>query len=442
MRAAQEVQAVEPAVDGQFGGIATAPYPLTRRHVLATLVAWGVAATRAAAGPPAPQVHELPVTGEASDRFKELDDLLRAFLIEHRIPGAALAIAHHQRIVFARGIGRADRRQGTPVLPTSRFRIASISKPLTALATARLIEQGRLHWDDHALRLLEKHPEFNNSPIRPADERWHHITVRHLLQHRGGWDRRKSFDPMFRPVEIALWHATPPPATSIQVIRYMLAQPLDFDPGSRAAYSNFGYCVLGRILEAITGEPYEAVVRREVLEPSQAEHTELGNTRVRKDFEVRYYARGEAWGPSVFAEDLGKPSPSPYGAFFLEAMDAHGGWISTAVDLVRISSRLYHPRRPLLSAETRDILLAKPEGILEDRPSSGGADAYFACGWMVRPVEQGINCWHTGSLPGTSTLLVRRFDDMHWAVLFNQRQGRDGRAVATIIDPLLHPLIR
>jgi hypothetical protein len=96
----------------------------------------------------------------------------------------------------------------------------------------------------------------------------------------------------------------------------------------------------------------------------------------------------------------------------------------------------------LLAAETRDILLAQPAGTLDDRPSGGGSEAYYACGWMVRPVEGGINCWHTGSLPGTSTLLVRRFDGMHWAVLFNQRHGHDNRPLAAIIDPLLHPLIR
>ncbi len=415
----------------------------SRRRLLQSLAAWGCVSRLAVAEEKSPpKVRQLPVTGEPSVGWDQLDDFLQSFVIEHQVPGASIAVAEGDALVFARGLGYADRDTGSPVLPTSRFRVASLSKPLTAIAVARLIEQGKVHWDDAVLTWLKQHSELGIRDLQPRDDRWQHVTVRHVLQHRGGWDRRLSFDPMFRSVEIALWHGVPPPASSVHVIRYMLAQPLDFDPGTRSAYSNFGYCLLGRVLEAVTGSRYEQVVRHEVLEPSHAEATELGATRHRKDFEVRYYADDEPWAPSVFAKDLGKPVPPPYGAWYLEAMDAHGGWISTCVDLVRITASLFRDDRPLLSPETLTYMLAPPDGPLGMRPPGGGEEAYFGCGWMVRPVQSGRNCWHTGSLPGTSTLLVHRYDKMCWAVLFNRRKGPDGRPLAQIIDPLLHPLIR
>src|SRR5205823_2673006 len=93
------------------------------------------------------------------------------------------------------------------------------------------------------------------------------VTVRQLLQHRGGWDREKSFDPMFRSVRIAREFAAPPPADTAMILASMWKRPLDFDPGERHCYSNFGYCVLGRVVEKVSGRPYEAYVREHVLAP-------------------------------------------------------------------------------------------------------------------------------------------------------------------------------
>ena len=82
---------------------------------------------------------------------------------------------------------------------------------------------------------------------------WKRITTRHLLQHTGGWDRDKSFDPMFRPREISRTLGVASPPGPRDILRYRLGQPFEFDPGTRYAYSNFGYCVLGRVIEKVTG---------------------------------------------------------------------------------------------------------------------------------------------------------------------------------------------
>src|SRR5262249_259290 len=151
--------------------------------------------------------------------------------------------------------------------------------------------------------------------------------------------RSKSFDPMFRPGLIAKAVGVPEPAGPEAVIRYMLGQPLDFDPGTRFAYSNFGYCVLGRLIERASGMPYEQYVKRNVLAPLVITGMRLGASLAnrRAPGEVRYYTPSDRLVRSVFPSGL-EFVRAPYGSFNLEAMDAHGGWLASVVDLARFAA--------------------------------------------------------------------------------------------------------
>ena len=128
--------------------------------------------------------------------------------------------------------------------------------------------------------------------------------------------------------------------------------------------------------------------------------------------------------------------PFPYGGFCLEAMDAHGGWIASAVDLARFAAALDDPQHcPVLRRESVASLSEPPPAPVSRKDGGALADVFYACGWQVRPVGRDgkANYWHDGSLPGTATLLVRRWDGLSWAALFNQRSDSDGA-----IDPALH----
>src|SRR6185437_11102169 len=107
----------------------------------------------------------------------------------------------------------------------------------------------------------------------------------------GGWDRDLSGDPIGRAIQIADALGVPPPARPVDIVRYMVGRPLDFDPGARHAYSNLGYLVLGRIIEALTGEKYEAHVKQQVLKPLGIHAARLGRTlpENRAAGEVKYY---------------------------------------------------------------------------------------------------------------------------------------------------------
>jgi CubicO group peptidase (beta-lactamase class C family) len=380
-------------------------------------------------------------TGRADPRLASFDRLMRDFLREHELPGAALAVAREGKLVYARGFGQADRATGEPVQPRSLFRIASISKPLTAAAVLQLVERGRLKLGDRVFDTLQLQvPKGEGGRFDP---RWKKVTIEHLLQHRGGWDREKSFDPMFRSPAIVEELGVPPPARPGDIIRYMLRQPLQFEPGERDAYSNFGYCLLGRVIEKVSGQTYEGYVRKEVLAPLGIHTMRLGATlpeqRVRG--EVTYHVPKKDRRPAVMGPHVGELVPTPYGAWCLESMDAHGGWLASAPDLVRFAAAFDDPQRcKVLNRKSIELLFARPPGAAGHKRDGKPRDAYYACGWMVRPVgeKDKFNTWHTGALDGTSALLVRRHDGLSWAVLFNSRTSAKKVEPASAIDPLVH----
>jgi N-acyl-D-amino-acid deacylase len=404
-------------------------------HVAFVLLAGQVCPSTAVAA----EWSDPPITGIAPKELKPFDDLLTSFMAERKVPGAALAVVKDGRLVLARGYGWADREAKEPVRPGSLFRIASLSKPITAAAVLHLAQSGKLPLEAKIFDVLEL--QRHAGPKDEVDPRLKQVTVRQLLQHTAGFDREKSFDPMFRSVQIAKQFGAPPPAGPADIVRYMTTRPLDFTPGERYAYSNFGYCLLGRAIEKVSGRGYEDYVREAVLKPLGMRRTRLGKTLrdARVEGEVTYYADGRQ-KPAVIGK-VGQDVPLPYGAWYLEAMDAHGGWISSVVELARFAAAFDQPRHcPILSPESLASMLARPPGLARHEADGKPKDAYYACGWMVRPVGSAgkANHWHTGSLDGTATLMVRRHDGLCWVVLFNTRSGPDGKHLGQAIDVPLH----
>ena len=368
---------------------------------------------------------------------ESFDEAMEKFMSERKVPGGALAVLKDQHLVYARGYGWADRDKKEPVKPDSLFRIASISKPITSVAVLKLVEAKGLDLDAPIMGLLDFRPVLKEGAR--ADSRIARITIRQCLHHTGGWDRDKSGDPMFRSKETARVVGVPEPARQEAIIRYMLGQQLDFDPGTRYAYSNFGYCLLGRLIEKLTGQSYENFVKQQVLAPMKIRRMRLGASleSERAEGEVKYYTPDNRTGASVFPSHPGKVQ-APYGSFCLEAMDSHGGWLASAVDLARFAAALDTPTSTCLNPKSIGILYEPPAPPVSRTDDGSLTDHFYACGWDVRPVKNGkANYWHNGSLPGTFTMLVRRWDGLSWAVLFNQRS--DGLKVGDgAIDRAMH----
>ncbi|HEY0781353.1 MAG TPA: serine hydrolase domain-containing protein [Thermoanaerobaculia bacterium] len=387
---------------------------LTALLALLGLASLAAARPRSAAGEGS---SDLPVSGQTVPELASYDRVVEGFLAKWGAPGAAVAVVKDGRLVLARGYGWADRDARQAVEPDSLFRIASLSKALTAATVLRFVEEGRLHLDDRPFDILS---DLQPAPGATRNPDLRKITIRHLLEHAGGWDRDASFDPMFRSTEIARTLGVPGPADARAVVRYMLDKPLQFAPGTRYAYSNFGYCVLGRVLEKVAGRRYEEVVRKQVLRPAGADCMRLGHTLLagRAPKEVRYYGYpGSGQAPSVFPSGP-RQVPWPYGGWFIEAMDAHGGWLASAVDLARfidaIDGRQGH--RQILRPESIRQMTARPAP-----PLWVGSDTWYGFGWQVRPAGDDFNWWHMGSLDGTTTLMVRAGNGVTWVVLLNFR---------------------
>ena len=412
--------------------ISTIQYHAPVKHHSRRQFIHGVAATGILAG--SFSVLNSSAADNQTDALKSFDDEMEAFMEARKVPGGALAIVKDRKLIYARGYGYADREKRLSVKPESLFRIASISKPFTAVGILRLVEQNKLPLDAKVLDILRL-------PEKPLDKRWEDITVRHLLHHTGGWDRDISFDPMFRPGPIARELAVEPPAKPEHIIRYMLRRKLDADPGFRYAYSNFGYCLLGRIIEKISQQNYESFLQKEVLKPAGITRMKLGQTLAgnqAKD-EVKYYMPKDSPVDCVFPSVKEKVS-WPYGGFYLEAMDSHGAWIASAVDLMRFAAALDDPQHsPVLKPDTIRMIYEAPAAPASRTPEGKLKDVYYGLGWLVRPVgrEGKANTWHNGSLPGTSTLLVRRWDGLSWAAVFNQRSS-DEKLPDGAIDGALH----
>ncbi|MEO6788102.1 MAG: serine hydrolase domain-containing protein [Chthoniobacteraceae bacterium] len=335
----------------------------------------------------------LPVLRESEEQA--IAKHVREFMEKFRVPGMSIAIAREGSFVLSRGFGVADKATGAPVTPDHLFRIASVSKPFTSATIFTLIEQGRLALDD--LVFGEKgRLGFDFGRALPDAVR--EITVHHLLTHTaGGWTNKRD-DPMFMH----------PKMGHRELIGWTLAnQPLTDKPGTKYAYSNFGYCILGRLIEKLTGVPYAQAVKRDVLAKCGITTMRIvGNTLAdRAPNEVSYYA-----------DDGG----NPYG-MNVTRMDSHGGWIARASDLVRFAMRVDgFPNPP-------DILRAESIRTMTTPTAASGS---YACGWQVNKAP---NWWHNGSLPGTSALIVRTASGLCWAALANIRIEGIGLALDQMI---------
>lgn len=339
------------------------------------------------------------ITGEALPGLEELDRIMQETLHQSDIPGAALAIAKDGRLVLARGYGLADIEAAIPVKPNlTLFNLASVTKAVTAVAILKLVDQGKLRLEDKAFAILKR--------LQPPkgiqeDPRISHITIRHLLLHAGGWDKTKSGEAHLHPKRVADFLHVKLPITDDQVIIYMLGQPLDFDPGSEAVYSNFGYQVLKHIIEEVTGDGYESWVQKNVLMPMAISDMGVDRHAGYIKNEAKRYPSGRTKEAAAKKDDQEGP----------------GCWKATAVDMVRFLTALDGSRgKPILSHEAIKAMLAPPPKPLKLRPNGG----FFGLGWdLVKSSKEGISYQKDGGIPGISTFIEHLPNGVDFAVLLN-----------------------
>jgi CubicO group peptidase (beta-lactamase class C family) len=185
-----------------------------------------------------------------------LDEVMQTFMKKNSVRQAQVAASINGTVIASRAYTWAESDRAV-VQPSDKFLLGSVSKAFTYAAVDHLVSTGLLNLTAPVYPLL--------GYTAPADARSQNITVQHLLDHTAGFDRTVSPDIGFIFTLVAQSLNQSTPATMQQVIEYVYSRPLDFTPGERSAYSNYGTMLLSYVLTNLTGESYTSYLEKNVL---------------------------------------------------------------------------------------------------------------------------------------------------------------------------------
>lgn len=301
-----------------------------------------------------------------------IDSVVVDLMSKYNLPAATIAVVKDEQIAYVTSYGMSDIHKGVVCSNDQLYRIASISKPITLVGILLMIERGELSFDSKVFGqdgvLGNDYGEIDSKSSKAL------ITIRHLIEHKSGWQNNPN-DPMF---------AYNGMSQKELIAEILKNRELVTSPGENYYYSNFGYLVLGRVIEKISGMPYYEYIKANILKPAGIKSMVIGgNTLAEKcEKEVRYYHEGTKW---------------PY-SFDLRRMDSHGGWLASAEDLAKFMVVIDRGNRV-------------PDILSND---------------IMSKTYLGFPVWnHSGSLPGTSSILMRIDDNTSFVLLANARSHQD-----------------
>ena len=346
-----------------------------------------------------------PAVGIPVPELAVFDTAMQDLMESNNITGGQLAVMRNGTVVFQRSYGWQDQALTHPLAPDALMRIASCTKPFTAAAIRKLITQGQLSLTNHIFSLgVAGAGILPYEPFGTPDPRLHDITVEHCLQHTGGWDATVTGELNFQEARIAAEMGVTSPPGRTNVVRWIMGQPLQFDPGTATKYSNTGYLLLGLVIEQVSGKDYLTFLRENVTRPIGIPDSEL---ELAHTFAVDGNPREPYYNDPELGTNLFYPTFSnnplvekPYGTFDMEARDSNGRIITTS--------------RALLTYLQNFIVYGQNIGL----------------SWA-----QGANWAHSGSLPGSESIAYQRKDGINIAVIFNKRNTTASYAV-TVKDTL------
>jgi CubicO group peptidase (beta-lactamase class C family) len=352
-----------------------------------------------------PLSYKIPETQLSDSNTSNMDSIINNFISRNEISGASVAIAKDGRLVYAKGFGYANSEDSIHVSPHHLFRIASVSKLITAVTIMKLIEEEKLSINQKVFGPdgILKDAQYLNY----TDNKIEDITVYHLLNHTAGWNSKMG-DPVFNSLYIARKMDITPPAHINNVVEYALQQKLSYTPGEKYKYSNLGYAILGLVIEEVTGMAYEDYVQFAILHPLGIYDMHIGKS-FKEDLyinEVNYYNTNKL--SKMWAFDGSKRLvPIVYGGNNIELLGAAGGWVASAPELAKFMVAIdgFESRPDILSENTIKLMT---HGKYRTKKLLGwrGTDGYGT--W-----------WRTGTFAGTSALIMRHKNGINWVMLVN-----------------------
>lgn len=361
-----------------------------------------------------------PISGQAVANMDKFEKKFSRLMTVWEIPGAAVAIMRHHKLIYSRGFGYADVETQKPVAADALFRIASVSKSITAVALMKLLEDdGEVRLDSKVFDILDDiKPVSGKAP----DPRTKNVTVRDVLQMTSGFipNGKRHFDPMYGPWSaylVKLMGYKNLPASCYDSTRMMLSMRMAGPSGQFYAYSNFDYCLAGLLIGKLSHrgygyKAYEDYINEAILNPLGITDMHIASTDANQQDpkEVKYYRyQGKV--------DISHQSVSkdlPYGqSALLEKNFSNGGWLASAPDLVTFMDAFASGK--IVSQGTAHLMLKKPRVYLSKRRR------YFGLGWKVKQVGDKQYWYATGSFTGTNAFILHKSNGDSVAVVFNAR---------------------
>lgn len=234
------------------------------------------------------------------------------------VAGASFVVLDREQIIARHNAGMADRDRNQPVDANTIFHWASITKTLTAVAVMQLRDRGRLSLDDPIVKYV---PELRR--VHSEGGAIERVTLRHLLSHSSGfqtptWPYRDD-SKLWQPFEPTEWY---------QLVAMMPYQELSFEPGTRFQYSNPGFIYLARVIEALTGDPYETYVQKNILTP-------LNMTRSYFNISPSHLARDRSNNYTVHVDASGEHTAANGREFDTGITTPNGGLNAPLADMAR-----------------------------------------------------------------------------------------------------------
>ncbi|MEI7830421.1 MAG: serine hydrolase domain-containing protein [Prolixibacteraceae bacterium] len=362
-----------------------------------------------------------------SENTDLLDRSFEKFREQNLLKGLAVAIVKDERLIFAKGYGFADAEAKISASPEQLFRIASVSKLVTAIAVMKLVESGKISLNS---KVFGKYGILNDEKeLQIKDNRLNNITIRNLLNHSAGWTQRYG-DIAFLPRIVSEQTGDPMPLTISSYIKFVISRRLHFEPGSSSAYSNLGYMILGEVIARVSKTSYEKYVKENILKPAHIYDMQLGGSFENEKLleEVRYYQPEDAQPVEAF-DGSGILVPKIYGSTNMAVLGSAGGWIASPIDLMKLLVVIDGDSR------TNDIL--SMQSIAEmTHVDEKGLDPL---GW--RSTNENGEWWRTGTLPGSSALLKREPNGISWIMVTNTSNYK-GPHLAIEMDRVMSVTLR
>ena len=316
--------------------------------------------------------------------------------LEADAPGLALLVRKDDHAVFKRGYGISDLRTRTKITPATNFRLASCTKPFTAMAVMLLVRDRLLTYDTRLTDVLPDFPTHGNL-----------ITIRSLLNHPSGLPDYE--DSISRALPNTL--SDPPNQISDADVLAILGQAsAKFQPGTRWAYSNSGYVLLGEVVTRVSREPFPDFLHDRIFAPLGMSNT-IAYTKGRN---VPHRAYGHSKQSSGWIETDQDATSATLG---------DGGVYSSLDDLAKWDNALTH--NTLLSEEDMRPALT-PVAVLNTNPAdSDGGSAAYGFGWFLNPYKGHPRMWHHGETIGFRTGVQRFTQDRLTIVVLCNRSDLD-----------------